>query len=325
MAKRDYYEVLGVKRDATDAQIKSAYRKLARKFHPDVNKAADASEKFREATEAYDVVSDPQKRKAYDQFGHAGPAAGFGGPGPGGQAYSYGGGGGGPGPGGAVNFEDILAGMGGRGGGFNGMSLQDIMEALGGGGRGHRRPRAAQRGGDAEYEMTLDFLQAVRGATTTLRLEHPDGSVETITVKIPPGVHEGSRIRLRDKGEQGPGGPGDLYIVTHVADHPYFRRQGDDLYVEVPIGIDEAALGAAVDVPTLDGTSKVKIPPGTGSGTKLRLRGKGVQAAGGSGPGDQYVTIKIVAPKELSPRGAELLRDFQQAEKFDPRAGVPWK
>ncbi len=319
MAKRDYYEVLGVKRDAGEAQIKSAYRKLARKFHPDVNKAPDASDKFKEATEAYDVLSDPQKRKTYDQFGHAGPGAGFGGPGPGGgRTYSYSGG-----PGGAVNFEDILNDAGGRGG-FGGMSLEDIMEALGGG-RGRRRSRAPQRGNDAEYEMRLEFLQAVRGATTTLRLQQPDGTVETITVKIPPGVHEGSRIRLRGKGEQGPDGPGDLYIVTHVAEHPYFRREGDDLYVEVPIGIDEAALGATVEVPTLEGTTKVKIPPGTSSGTKLRLRGKGVQTAGGAGPGDQYVSIKIVAPKELSPRGAQLLREFQQAEKFDPRSGVPWK
>ncbi len=317
MAKKDYYDVLGVKRDASEAQIKSAYRKLARKFHPDVNKAADSADKFKEATEAYDVLSDAQKRKMYDQFGHAGPGQSFGG---GRQPYAGGGAG--------VNFEDIFGGMRGGGGGFGGMSLEEIMEALGGGrgrGRSGGARRAAQRGGDAEYEMTLDFLQAIRGASTTLRLQHGDGRTETITVKIPPGVHEGSRIRLSGKGEEGPGGAGDLYIITHVSDHPYFRREGDDIYVEVPISITEAALGAAVDVPTLEGVTKVKIPPGTGSGMKLRLRGKGVQPAGGAGAADLYVVLKIVAPKAISPRGAELLREFDQVEKFDPRAGVPWK
>ena len=321
MAKRDYYAVLGVKRNASADEIKSAYRKLARKYHPDANKSAGAAEKFTEATEAYDVLSDAEKRKLYDQYGHAGPAAGpgagFAGAGRGGQA----------GQGAAFNFGDIFGG----GSGFAGMSLDDILQSLGGGRgrRGRRRePRPPQRGSDSETRLTLDFLQALHGTATRIRISRqgPDGSTqqETIEVKIPAGVKDGSKIRVRGKGGLGEGSPGDLYIIVNVRAHEYFRREGDDIYVSVPISITEAALGAKVDVPTLDGTSTVTVPAGTASGRKLRLRGKGVRRAS-SEPGDQYVVIQIVPPPSPGEREKQLLTELQGLLAHDPRAKCLWR
>jgi curved DNA-binding protein len=312
MAKRDYYQVLGVSRQATPDQIKSAYRKLARKFHPDVNKSPDASEKFKEATEAYDVLSDQQKRQMYDQFGHNAPR-----PGPGGAAggrYEWSGGA----PGG-INIEDIF---GGAGQGFSGMSLDEILEMLGGTGRGRRAARPPRKGQDVEYEVSLDFLAAVRGTTAPLRIS--DGRTsETLNVKVPPGVKDGSRIRIHGKGQAGPGGRGDLYMVVRLREHPYFRREEDDIYVDVPISITEAALGAVVEVPTIDGITKVRIPPGSSSNLKLRLRGRGV-APPGKEAGDQYVVLKVLAPPKISAKGQELLREFDRQEPFNPRKDAPW-
>jgi len=324
MAKRDYYDVLGVKRGASNAQVKSAYRKMARKYHPDVNKAPDAAEKFKEATEAYEVLSDTQKRQMYDQFGHAEPG-GFAPGGPG-AAYSRTWGG----PGAKVSFEEMF---GRSGGGFMGMGLDEILQALGGrGGRG--RHSAAQppprRGADVDYHLTLEFMDAVRGTTANLRFQRPGTSAggkgdETLRVKIPAGVREGSRIRLRGKGQDGPAGRGDLYIVVHVREHPYFRREGNDVYLDLPVNIAEAVLGATVEVPTIDGMSALKIPPGTGGSKRLRLRGLGVPQADGGPRGDQYVVIRIAVPPSVSERGAQLLRQFQEAEPDDPRREVPWK
>lgn len=315
MPKRDHYDVLGVGRNATPDQIRTAYRKLARKFHPDVNKAPDAATKFKEATEAYEAISDPQKRKMYDQFGHAGPGFGPGGSGGGGRTRTHPWG---QGQGGGIDFEEFFGG----GQGFAGMSLDDLMEALGRGRRGGRRGRGGPEpmpGQDIEHHVNLDFMQAIQGTTIALRMQGE--AQETIHVRIPPGVHEGSRVRVRGKGVAG----GDLYIVIHVGPHPYFRREGDDLYVEVPIGIGEAVLGGKVDVPTLEGLSTVTVPPGSSSGRKLRLREKGVAGAGGKVRGDEYVVLKIVAPAQVPPKAAELLREFDQQVKFDPRADVPWK
>ena len=319
MGKRDYYEVLGVRRDASEEQIRSAYRKLARKFHPDVNKSPGATERFKEATNAYEVLSDPQKRGAYDRFGHAGPQAG-----PFGAARTYTwtstGGEGAP-----FGFEEIF---GGGGGGFMGMSLDDILAALGG--RGRRAATAqARRGQDLEYHLNLDLPQTLTGMTAQVRMRRMDASgregTETISVKIPPGVREGSRVRVRGKGGVGPAGPGDLYIVTHLNAHPYFRLEGGDIYVDLPISIAEAALGARVDVPTLEGMTTVTIPPGSGGQRKLRLRGKGLVGPAGKGRGDQYVVLRIVPPPTVSPKGRELLKEFDKTEKHDPRANVPWR
>jgi curved DNA-binding protein len=323
MAKKDYYEVLGVSRSATAEQIKSAYRKLARKYHPDVNKASDSALRFREATEAYETLSDPQKRKMYDQFGHAGGPGFNGGPaGSGGpRAYTYG-----PGQGGGgFDFEDIFgAGAGGaRGGsgGFMGMGLEEILDSLRGVGRrgGRATERQPQRGMDLEHHLTLDFMQAVHGTVIDLRLQRADAT-ETISVKIPTGVNDGSRVRVRGKGGDG----GDLYIVVHVSPHPYFRREGNDIYVELPVSIVEAALGAKVDVPTLEDMTTMTIPPGTSSARKLRLRGKGIASPAGQ-RGDQYVTIRIVPPPSLSDASKRALNEFAAQERFDPRADAPWK
>ena len=312
MAKRDYYEVLGVDRTASEREIKAAYRKLARKHHPDVNKSPDAPKMFKEATEAYEVLSDPEKRRMYDQFGHRGPT---GHPFGTGRAYP---------PGGSVDFDigDIF----GRGrSGFTGMGLDEILDALRSRGRRDRRRRAV-RGSDVEYKVTLDFMDAVRGTTASLRYLQPGkgGATETLAVKIPSGLREGSKVRVRGKGAIGPGEPGDLYIVIHVKDHPYFRREGDDIYIDLSISIVESALGAKIDVPTIDGMMTVSVPPGTGGGKKLRLRGKGIRRSG-KDRGDQYVVIKVVPPQSISRRGCELLKEFKQSEDFDPRSDVPWK
>jgi DnaJ-class molecular chaperone len=334
-SQRDYYDILGVKRSATDAEIKSAYRKLARKYHPDVNKDSDATQKFQEATEAYEVLSDAEKRKTYDQFGHAafggGPRPGPGGGprGPAGQSVHF-------------DFSDIFGGGGGGRGGFSSMGLDEILEALGeqmrsgrggAGSRGAagRRSQPQPKGQTIEHRVLLDFLEAIRGSQTTLRLESRDPktnqpTTETISVKIPPGVRDGQKIRVRGKGGQGPGGSGDLIIIVHVKPHLYFRREGNDIYVELPVSITEAALGAKVDVPTIDGMTTVTIPPGVAAGRRLRLRDKGVPVKGDAdNRGDQYVVIQIVPPETVSEKGRELLEQFARETSFDPRAAAPWK
>ncbi len=315
MDQRDYYEILGVGRSASDRQIKSAYRRLARKYHPDVNKSPDAEGKFKEATVAYEHLADPEKRKVYDQFGHAGPGAfgGFGRGGPGGAKVStqtW------PGGGAGFDFENLSSSQ------FSGMSLEDLMAALGG--RSRRQSRRSSRTAEpvapvAESHITLDFIEAVNGCSKTLQIHRQDGRSERIEVKIPAGVREGSRIRLRGRG-----GPGDLYIITHVRDHPYFRRDGTDIYLDLPVSITEAAMGAKVAVPTIDGRSVVKIPPGTSGKARLRLRGKGIPDPKTAGRGDQYVVIKIVLPKKISEKGRELLDEFSRSDPYDPRENAPW-
>ncbi len=314
MAQRDYYEILGVPRSATSDQIKTAYRKLAREVHPDVNKAPGAAEKFKEATAAYEVLSDPQKREMYDRFGHAGPGGRPPG-GPGRRVHTWGTGGAAP-----FSFEELFAASP-----FAGMSLDELLSELGGVPRGSRHRRASpRRGADADLPVTLEFLQAAKGSTTSLQLRRPDGSTERIDVKIPPGVREGSRVRVRGKGNPGPGGPGDLYIITHIRDHPYFRRDGADVYLDLPISVAEAAGGGMITVPTLDGLADLKVPPGASSGTQLRMRGKGTADPRTQKRGDQYVVLKIVLPKKVSRRGRELLEEFEKTDPFDPREKVPW-
>ncbi|MCP4375649.1 MAG: DnaJ domain-containing protein [bacterium] len=306
MTKRDYYDVLGVPRGALAPVVKRAYRKLARKYHPDVNKSPDATEKFQEATEAYEVLSDPEKRKMYDQFGHAGSPRMSGG-----------------GPGGA-GFQDFFSGMGGGGGGggFMGMGLDDILQALRGKMTGSRKSRPRREANlDIEQRVTLEFLESVLGTTVPLRLRR-DGKTETLEVKIPPGVREGSKIRLRGQGSCQGETKGDLYIIISIRSHPFFKCEGNNITVEVPISITEAALGAKVDVPTVDGMTTVTIPPGTSSGQRLRLRKKGVGPA--SARGDQFVLIKIVTDKTISDEGRELLEKFQELEQPEPRKDVSW-
>lgn len=322
MAKRDYYEILGVPRSASEDEIKKAYRKLARQHHPDVSKDPQAERKFGEVTEAYDVLTDKEKRKVYDYFGHDGLKGSAAGGGPGGAGGHRPGGqrSGGTrvhwrtGPGGAGGFEDIF---GGRGGGID---IEDLI-----GGFGGQVRRGPVRGDDIEYKLTLDFLQAARGVTTSIQVQRPSGDgqfkTETIDVKIPAGVDDGARVRVRGKGSPGlrGGPPGDLYIIVQLLEHPVFRRQGLDVYVDLPISIPEALLGGKVEVPSLDGQAVVTVPSGSSSGRRLRLKGKGIQAPGGKDRGDLYAVLKIVAPESLSDKGKQLARELAETDPYDPR------
>lgn len=343
--KSDYYELLGVNRSASEDEIKKAYRKLALKFHPDRNPGdKQAEEKFKQVSEAYQVLSDSQKRVQYDQFGHA--AFGDGGPFAGGFDFSAG-------------FEDIFG---------------DIFGEFFGGATGQRRGRS--RGDDLRYNLTLSFEEAVSGNEKKIKIPrhglcescrgtgskpgsspqtcstcrgrgqvsfqqgffsvsrtctqcHGQGTVitdpcgacggtgrvrkmHTLNVKIPPGVDTGSRLKLRGEGETalGGGAPGDLYVVIQVEPHPIFMRENLDILCDIPLSFVHAALGAEIDVPTLDGKVKVKIPPGTQSGKVFRLKGKGIKDVQGYRQGDQHVRITVETPTHLTARQKELLKEF---------------
>jgi molecular chaperone DnaJ len=320
--EKDFYAVLGVSKTADANEIKKAYRKLARTLHPDHNPGDARSEaKFKEVGEAYAVLSDPEQRRQYDQLramtGGARFTAGAGGPG---------------GPGGATSFEDLFGGMFGGGGGAGprvryqqtggpaGGGFEDILGGLFGGAGGGNGPagfRAAQPGIDLAATATLPFRQAVEGSTVTLSVEG-----QNLTVRIPPGVHDGQKIRMRGKGRAGqPGGPpGDLIVTVHVQPHPVFSVDGNDLRVTVPVTFAEATLGAAIDVPTLDGsTVRMRVPEGTPSGRVLRARGKGVTTP--KGTGDLLVTLQVAVPQRLNGAAREAVEQFAAATAGeDPRA-----
>jgi DnaJ-class molecular chaperone len=314
MAKRDYYDILGVPKTSSADEIKSAYRKLARKFHPDATKNdPKLTERFKEAQEAYDVLGDPAKRANYDQFGHAGVGGGAAAGGDPYEAYrraqqargNGGGGGGGArrwnaGPG--VTVEDFD---------FGGGDVGSIFDQLFGGGGGRTRgarsraaPQPAPRGGDIEHPVSLTFEQAAIGTHLPLQINR-EGKLETIDIKIPAGVRDGSRVRIKGRGQQTGGEPGDLFIIVSVLPHPYFRREGLDVSVDVPVSLYEALLGAKVEVPTLEGKLTLTIPPGTGGGAKLRIKGRGIQR--GAEKGDQFVVVKIILPKTLDESDKELI------------------
>jgi DnaJ-class molecular chaperone len=305
---QDPYELLGVKRDATEAELRTAYHKLAKRYHPDLNPGkTEAAERFKAINQAYDILSDKEKRAKYDRgeidaTGAETPQArGFyrdfadtGGQ----QRYSAGGG-----DLGAEDLEDILA------------------QAFGGAGRsagfGRRQSGRAfnMRGQDAHYSLTISFLDAANG--TTRRITLPDG--RTLDVRIPHGVRDGHVLRLKGQGHAGMGnGPhGDALVEVTIAPHPYFRREGDDIVVELPVTLQEAVIGTTLEVPTIKGKVRVTIPPGSGTGTRLRLRGRGV------GPnGHQYVELKVVHPPGDEPELAAFLRNWKPRRAFDPRAGI---
>ncbi len=301
MAARDYYEVLGVSKNVSEEELKRAFRKLAMKYHPDRNpNKKEAEERFKEINEAYAVLSDKEKRKQYDQFG----AEGFR------QKYTqediFRG----------FDFDEILSGIfGGRGkrdfrstgrGGF------DFGDIFGGAGGGYQNMgRTAQRGEDAVYELTLSLEEAAAGGEKRISYRK-NGKTEDISVKIPRGIPSGKKLRLAGKGMSGKnGGPaGDLYLQISVADHPTFKREGDDLTVEKEVTFSEAVLGTTIDVPTLEGMKKVKIPPGTQSHTKLRLRGLGISRFQGEGKGDEFVKVMIKVPKKLSEKSRKLVEEL---------------
>lgn len=322
MPKDDFYETLGVPRTAGTDEIKRAYRRLAKQYHPDRNPNDPGAEaKFKKVQEAYSVLGDAKKREDYDRYGRAGVGQVRTDPG-GRQVYTWG-------DGHAVNVEDLEDLFSAFGGGGQGRPAS-IFDQIFGGGNGRasregRRRRSArpQAGADITHDAPLSFEQAVRGTKLQLVVTHPDGRTENIDVHIPPGVVDGQRIRLKGRGEPGVGGgpAGDLYLTCRVAPHPSFSREGNDLIVTAPVTITEAVLGAKIDVPTLDGSVSVTVPPGTSSGTKLRVRGQGVAAGRDSAPGDLLVVIKIVAPKSLTPQQRELYEALRALEQAPPRRG----
>ncbi len=332
MAKRDYYEILGVPRNASQDEIRRAHRRLVRQYHPDVNKNnKEAEEKFKEVQEAYDVLSDKQKRQNYDQFGHAGVGAGTAG-GAGVdpfEAFRRATGGRGRGSRGRthVRVEDFDFG-GGAPGGFEEIFEQIFGRGAPAGGSGFGGFRSYPQAeptppppADVEYPVTITFLQAARGTTLPLQLNR-DGRIETIEVKIPAGVKDGSRVRIRGRGQHVNGRYGDLYIITRVQPHPYFRREDMDIYLDVPISMYEAVLGTKIEVPTLDGPVQLTLPPGTSSHTKLRIKDRGIHR--GDKKGDQYCVIRIVTPKEVDSRDRELIAEMQRKYPLDPRKDLKW-
>jgi curved DNA-binding protein len=311
---RDYYETLGVSKTATDDEIKKAFRKLARKYHPDVSKdKATAEEKFKQLNEAYEVLGDPEKRKKYDELGanwnHPGgfqPPPGWGGQQEGGGFRRYS-----AGDGGGVEFE------------FGGTGFSDFFEQFfGGGGRqagfggGNfgQRPRGAERGSDVEADIMVTLEEALHGSKRTVSLRRSNSNkVETYQVKIPKGVHEGQRIRLAGQGEAGAGGgkSGDLFLRVRLARHPDFTVEGSDLIHEVKIEPWQAALGAELHVPTLEGNARLKLPPGTQAGQRFRLRGHGLPTAAGT-RGDLFVVPQIQIPKKLTEREREIWKQLAE-------------
>src|ERR1700726_3253698 len=396
--KKDYYEILGVKKSASADEIRKAFRKLARKYHPDVNPGdKSAEEKFKGLSEANDVLSDPKKRKIYDQIGYysdnidpaAAEAYARGGPtGAGGfgdvSGSRPGGGQGVPFDFGGFDFSDLVdsAGRSRRSGGGGG--FRDIFSGIFGGGRGATATEPGpEAGGDFEYQVNVPFWTAIRGGVMRLNITrqdvcsnchgqgyieapgkcpecngtgqitqtggrmkfnvacprchgtgknistcpvcHGEGSVERtapLEIRIKAGTRDGQRIRIAGKGNAGlrGGAVGDLYVIIRIGQHPLFRREGDDIYITVPVTAVEAALGSKIEVPTIDGRSMLKIPPGTQSGQKLRLREKGVPSATQDGVrGDEIVEVKITVPMPRDEKTKELLRELAKLNPEDPR------
>lgn len=376
---QDYYQILGVKKDATVDELKKAFRKLARKHHPDVNPGDKSAEaKFKEVNEAYSVLSDPEKRKTYDQYGHEAFAAGASG---GGFRPGQGGGFGGGAQG--FNFEDLFRGaQAGQRGGRGGADFGDIFGDLFGGGM------RAQAGEDLRAEVAIDFSEAIHGTLITIGLQRevacntcqgsgfkPDGkqkgcpqcrgkgkvssgsglfaftqacpecggtgkigdpclscggagvryAQEQLKVRIPAGIPDGGTVRVPGKGNEGVNGsePGDLYVQVRVKPHPSIRREKNDLYLTLPVTPAEAALGAKVEVPTPDGPVKIKIPPGTSSGQRIRLGGKGAPSVRGGAKGDLYVEILVTVPKVLDEAQRKAYEELLKANEPDPRALLP--
>ena len=310
MTKKDYYSVLGVRRDASDKEIKQTYRRLARQYHPDVNPGdASAEQKFKEISAAYAVLSHADSRKKYDRFGHQAFASGFDPAFASGRGFAAG----------QSNFKDFFGGRAS----FDGLS--SILEELWGGGR-PRTQQAPVPGQDLEQTVDLSFEEAVRGTTAQVQVIRRDGGAERLQVKIPPGVDTGSKVRAAGKGEFGrhSGPPGDLYMVIRVRPHAYFARQGSDILCEVPVTLTEVLVGAKIDVPTIDGKTTMTLPAGTQNGRRFRLRGKGVPALHGGERGDHYVTVQVVLPEKLDARSRELLEEFAARNPLQPRAHMRW-
>ena len=316
---KDFYKILGVAKDASDADIKKAYRKLARQYHPDTNSGDVVSEKkFKDISEAYSVLSDPEERQQYDAIRAMGGGARFAPHGAGSTANG--------------GFEDLFGGLftggGGRhSGGFStaGGIPPEFADLFGGGFGGAGGPagyqRAPQKGADRTATTSISFAGSIRG--TTIGLREPDG--EVIDVRIPPGIRDGQKVRVRGKGQYGPAGNGDLMVTVNVKPHDFYTRDGDNLRIHVPVTFPEAALGADIEVPTIDGDNvRVRVPAGTPSGRTLRVKGRGVKTS--KGTGDLLVTIDVAVPKNLNKDAEAAVKAFAEATNgADVRQGLAAK
>lgn len=314
MARKDPYEILGLARSASQDEIKSAYRKLAKQFHPDRNPGDPSAEtRFKEVQAAYEVLGDAQRRAQYDRFGAGGEAPNF---------RSWGNAnGGGPRPG---HYQDVQFDEGSFG------DLSSIFEQFFSRGatrsrRSRGAPQPAQsRGQDLEHDLTISFEESLAGTTREIRIDTGEQRPERIEFRVPAGVEDRQRIRLKGKGQPGLGGRGDLLIRVHVMPHAHFRRDGLNILLDLPLSITEAALGAKVQIPTLDGATRLTVPPGSSTGTKLRLRGKGIRDPRSGESGDLLAVVRVHVPRELSSKARELLEQLQQEIKDDPRAALEW-
>jgi DnaJ-class molecular chaperone len=330
----DFYQTLEVSRNASKDEIQKAYRRLARKYHPDMNPDdPKAKEKFQKLQAAYDVLGNEEKRKQYDQYGHAFEQMGQGGGPHQGGGFRWTGQGGG-GVEGDFDLNDLFGmfGAGGRGrsgsdpfaGG--GHPFADMFGFGGGGaGMGQAGRSRPPRGRNIEQSITVPFTTAVDGGEIQISLQHPGGEHQSLTVKIPRGIEEGRKIRLRGKGEPSPGGgkPGDLLLTVQVAPHAFFQRKGKHLHLDLPVSLKEAALGAKIDVPTPKGTVTLTIPEGSSSGTKLRIKGCGVPDAQGK-TGDLFAELQVVLPSKWSEADKERLEQMESKVSSPGREKIRW-
>ncbi|MGO9411288.1 MAG: DnaJ C-terminal domain-containing protein [Spirochaetia bacterium] len=302
--KRDYYEILGVKKGATQEELKKAYRELALRHHPDrvsADKKKEAENTFKEISEAYAVLSDPQKRALYDQYGHSGVDQKFR------QEDIFRG----------TDFRGVFDGFGdfNLGGGFFETLFGDMgFDLFGSRGRkqkGNSGNGASRRGRDVEVTVSTSLEEAYHGTEKGIQVQR-EGSVRTLTVTIPPGVDTGSRLRIKGEGEPGHSGPGDLFVVIEIPSHRTFQRNGADLQVEVSVSLPRAILGTEIRVPTLDGEVTMKVPAGTQGGSIFRLRGKGMPHLKGKGSGDQLVRVSVEIPRRLTDRQRQLIEEFEK-------------
>jgi DnaJ-class molecular chaperone len=321
----DYYKTLGIPKNASPAEIQKAYRELARKYHPDMNpNDKTAKKKFQQVQAAFDVLNNPEKREMYDRYGSSFETMGGGPQGTHTWNWSPGAGG----PGGGFNPEDIDLSefLGERFGGEMPGGLGDLFgQFRRGAGKSRKSAGAARRGEDLVHELQIPFATAVTGGEVQLAVQRPTGKTETLAVKIPAGIDEGKKIRIRGQG--GPAGrggtAGDILITIHVAPHPFFQRRGNHLLVRVPITLSEAACGAKVEVPTPRGTVKVSVPPGTSSGAKLRVKGHGIAPKNGT-PGDLLAEIQILLPKDLSKTDRDAIGVIDRKYPQEPRKDLSW-
>jgi curved DNA-binding protein len=310
----DYYNILGISRNASQSEISDAYREMARKYHPDLNlDDAAAKEKFQKVQRAHEVLNDAQKRELYDRYGSSFETVNSGGPQPGGGGRS---------PQGAGEDFDFSQFFGEKYGAGGGGGFSDMFRQFTGGQGGPRQPAKGQ---DLQTSIDVPFNTAIKGGQAQINVQRAGGKHEPITIKIPAGIESGKTLRLRGQGEQvgGGGQAGDILVTVQVGPHPHYLRRGNNLEVQVPITVAEAAVGAKIDVPTPGGTIALSVPSGSSSGKRLRLKGMGIKPQSGTA-GDLFVVLQIVLPEEIDEDSKELIEKFAEANPLDPRIDLQW-